>query len=190
MSICVFWQVRCICYKQTGSSPQHLGFRGYLEYYECCIFYFVIQLFGEPDRQNVAGLFRRQLILCFCSVTPQLCYKCELSSAIVKAVLHHFHVLNFCTQSLQKLRTTSVHWSFVLSFSKFNFSFNKAYIILKYFTPRKGCKLNDNTTVSKELKFLFELKTCNSKRWPQLSLLKNENVGWNLHFIKQQVCLN
>ncbi|CAH3128219.1 unnamed protein product, partial [Porites lobata] len=30
-------KVRCICYKQTGSSPQHLGFRGYLEYRECCI---------------------------------------------------------------------------------------------------------------------------------------------------------
>ena len=43
--------------------------------------------------------------------------------------------------------------------------------------PRKGCKLNDNTTVSKELKFVSEMKTCNSKRWPQLSLSKNENVG-------------
>ena len=107
MSICVFLQVRCICHKQTGSIPQHLGFRGYLEYHECCIFYFVIQLFSEPDKQNVAGLFRRQLILCFCSVAPQLRYKCELSSAIVKAVLPHFNVLNFCTQSLQKFRTTS-----------------------------------------------------------------------------------
>ena len=106
MLICVFLQVRGICYKQTGSSPQHLGFRGYLEYHECCIFYFVIQLFSEPDKQNEAGLLRRQLILCFCSVTPRLCYKCELSSAIVKAVLHHFHVLNFYTGSLQKFRTT------------------------------------------------------------------------------------
>ena len=106
MLICVFLQVRCVCYKQTGSSPQHLGFRGYLEYHECYIFYFVIQLFSEPDKQNVAGLFRRQLILCFCSVVSQLWYKCELSSAVVKAVLHHFHVLNFCAQSLQKFRTT------------------------------------------------------------------------------------
>ncbi|CAH3022420.1 unnamed protein product, partial [Porites evermanni] len=30
-------KVRCVCYKQTGSSPQHLGFRGYLEYHECYI---------------------------------------------------------------------------------------------------------------------------------------------------------
>ena len=110
MLICVFLQMSdAYATNRLGSSPQHLGFRGYLEYHECCIFYFVIQLFSEPDKENVAGLFRRQLILCFCSVAPQLRYKCELSSAIVKAVLHHFHVLNFCTQSLHKFRTTSVH---------------------------------------------------------------------------------
>ena len=90
-------QVRCICYKQTGSSSQHLGFRGYLEYYKCFIFYFEIQLLSEPDEQNVPGLFRRQLMLRFCTVAPQLCYQYELGSAVVKAVLHHFHVLHFCT---------------------------------------------------------------------------------------------
>ena len=75
MSICVFLQVRCICYKQTESSPQHLEFRGYLEYHECCIFYFVIQLFSEPDKQNVAALFRRQLI--FASV--QVCHSYDIN---------------------------------------------------------------------------------------------------------------
>ena len=50
MFICFFFQV--ICHKQTGSSLQHLGFRRYLEYCRCCIFYFVIQLLSEPDKQN------------------------------------------------------------------------------------------------------------------------------------------
>ena len=45
--------------------------------------------------------------LSYASVQLRHSYKCGLSSAIVKAVLHHFHVLNFCTQSLQKFRATS-----------------------------------------------------------------------------------
>ena len=49
-----------------------LGFKGYLEYCKCFIIYFVNQLLSEPDKQNVPVLFRRQLILCFCSVARQL----------------------------------------------------------------------------------------------------------------------
>ena len=49
-----FFQV--ICHKQTGSSLQHLGFTGYLEYCRCCIFYFVIQLLSEQDKQNFGSL--------------------------------------------------------------------------------------------------------------------------------------
>ena len=44
-----------------GSSFQHKGFRRYLKYHN--IVYFVIQLLSEPDKQNVACLFKRQLLL-------------------------------------------------------------------------------------------------------------------------------
>ena len=49
-----------LCHKQTGSSLQHQGFGRYLKYH---IVYFVIQLLSEPDKQNVACLFKRQLLL-------------------------------------------------------------------------------------------------------------------------------
>ena len=51
-----------LCHKQTGSltSLQHLGFRGYVKY---TIDYFVMQLLSESDKQNVACLFKRQLLI-------------------------------------------------------------------------------------------------------------------------------
>ena len=180
MLICVFSQVRCICYKRTGSSPQHLGFRGYLEYYECCIFYFVIQLLSEPDKQNVAGLFRRQLVLCFCSVAPQLWYKCELSSAIVKAVLHHFHVLNFCTQSLQKFRTTSA-LKFCIDHSVNLICLSTKLNILKYFTPRKGFKLirwQHNSRQGIKVQLFSEMKTSQKmKTLVEICISSNNNFA-------------
>ena len=37
-------------YRQDQTSRRQPRFRAYLQYCECCIFYFVIQLLSEPDK--------------------------------------------------------------------------------------------------------------------------------------------
>ena len=73
-------------------------------------------------------------------------------------------------------------------------SYNHSVKLISFSTKLKYAKIfytnerfqikNNNTTASQELKFVYERKTCNSNRWPQLSISEIKNIGWNKHFIK------
>ena len=172
MLICVVSQVRCICYKQTGSSLHHLGFQGYLEYCKCFIIYFVNQLLSEPDKQNVPVLFRRQLILCFCSCSCAT-VMIWIMPKLILLLLKQFYIIFMCLIFTHS-RCTEVscyHWSVNLISLSTKLKFTKILHTKKRFYTK-----DNNTTVSQEVQFVSERKICNSKRWPQLSISKNENI--------------
>ena len=48
----------------------------------------------------------------------------------------------------------------------------------KIFYTNKRFEIKDNnTTASQELKFVYERKTCNYKKWPQHSISEIKNIG-------------